>query len=69
MKVFEERGSNMSWRDFERQCEDLVKGCFSDREYRVQFNATKTYADGATKRMDIHVAERRQGGRHFVIDC
>ena len=22
-----------------------------------------------TKRMDISVAERRQGGKHFVIDC
>ena len=69
MKGFEERGSDMSWREFERHCEDLVKGCFSKKEYRVQFNVPKKYADGTTKRMDIHVAERRRGGRHFVIDC
>ena len=67
MRPFEERG--MTWREFEHHCVTLVNKCFPDDTYRVTDQSVKTYADGQTKRMDIRVAERRQGGRHYVIDC
>ena len=59
----------MTWREFEQRCEDLTSRCFPNEKYRVEYNQPRTYADGMTKRMDISVAERRQGGKHFVIDC
>ena len=59
----------MTWREFEQRCEDLACRCFPNEKYRVECNRPRTYADGQTRRMDISVAERRQGGRHFVIDC
>ena len=67
MAPFNER--EITWREFEQRCEDLAHGCFPNEKYRVECNQPRTYADGETKRMDISVAERRQGGRHFVIDC
>ena len=59
----------MTWREFEQRCEELARRCFPNQKYRVECNQPRTYADGNTRRMDISVAERRQGGRHFVIDC
>ena len=59
----------LTWREFEQRCEDLVNRTFPDKKYRVECNQPRTYADGRTKRMDISIAERRQGGCHFVIDC
>ena len=67
MTPFKER--EMTWREFEQRCEGLISRCFPNEKYRVQYNQPKTYADGKTKKMDISVAERRQGGKHFVIDC
>ena len=67
MAPFKER--EMTWREFEQRCEGLTSRCFPKKKYRVECNQPRTYADGMTKRMDISVAERRQGGKHFVIDC
>lgn len=64
-----ERSADMSWRDFERRCEKLVARCFSHDKYRVEAQRETTYSDGRTRRMDIHIAERRQGGKHYVVDC
>jgi hypothetical protein len=36
---------------------------------RVKPQQKRTYADGETKIMDFHIAEKRQGGKHYVIDC
>lgn len=57
------------WKKFEIDCFHLVETCFPDDTYRVEYQPTRLYADGQTKRMDISVAERRQGGNHYVIDC
>ena len=64
-----EKKEDMSWRDFERRCEELVKSCFPDEKFRVACQVPRTYADGTTKRMDISIAERRRGGKHYVVDC
>lgn len=69
MKALEERKLDMTWRDFERRCEELVERCFSRKDYKITFNEPRKYADGKTKRVDIRVSERKQGGRNFVIDC
>ena len=65
--MFEPR--EMTWRQFEKYCEDLIRRCFPDDEYRVECQTERTYLDGVIKRMDISIAERRQGGRHYVVDC
>ena len=59
----------VDWRLFERDCAALIRRCFPNEKYRVAEQRARKYADGMTKIMDIHVAERRQGGRHYVIDC
>ena len=69
MKALEERKLDMTWREFETRCEELVKRCFSHTDYKITFNEPRKYADGKTKRVDIRVSERKQGGRNFVIDC
>lgn len=59
----------MTWREFELNCEELVRRCLRGTEYTVRSQVERSYADGQTKRLDIHIVENRQGGRHFVIDC
>lgn len=60
----------MTWKQFEKYCEDLIQRCFpDDKKYRVKPQKEVTYRDGVTKRMDISIAERRPGGRHYVVDC
>lgn len=58
----------MSWREFERFCEELAYRAFDDSKWRVKVQRRTVY-DGEMKVMDIHVAERRQGGCHYVFDC
>lgn len=59
----------MKWREFEKHCEELVKRCFPDDKYRICCGEKRIYADGVAKIMDISIAERKQGGRHYVVDC
>ena len=59
----------MTWREFEKEVEQDVQDCVSSDKYRVKNQRSSTYADGETKRMDVHVAEKRQGGNHHVIDA
>ena len=63
------REKDMTWREFEERCQDLIKGLFPPDKFVTEFQREKTYADGETKRMDIYIAEKRQGGRHYVVDC
>jgi hypothetical protein len=58
-----------TWREFEKEVEQDVQDCVSSDKYRVVNQRSSTYKDGETKRMDIHVAEKRQGGNHHVIDA
>jgi hypothetical protein len=58
-----------TWREFEKEVEQDVQDCVSSDKYRVENQRSSTYEDGETKRMDIHVAEKRQGGNHHVIDA
>ena len=67
MALFEEE--KMTWREFEKVCEKLVTDTFHGDTWKVKIQPTRTYADGQTKRMDIEISERRQGGKHYVIDC
>lgn len=60
---------DMGWRDFEKRCEELVRRAFSDKKYRIESQRRSTYCDGRERRMDISIAERRQGGCHFVVEC
>ena len=59
----------MTWREFEKEVEEDVERHTSEDKYRVENQRSSTYSDGETKRMDIHVAERRQGGNHHVVDA
>lgn len=59
----------MTWREFEKICEDLIHKSLDPEKWRIQYQRKKKYKDGATKIMDIHIAERRQGGRCIVVDC
>ena len=67
MALFEEE--EMTWREFEKLCEKLVTDTFHGDTWKVKIQPVRTYADGQTKRMDIEISERRQGGNHYVIDC
>ena len=67
MALFEEE--KMTWREFEKVCEKLVTDTFHGDTWKVKIQPTRTYADSQTKRMDIEISERRQGGKHYVIDC
>ena len=65
--MFEPR--EMTWKQFEEYCEDLIQRCFPNDKYRVECQRERTYSDGVTKRMDISIAEKRRGGKHYVVDC
>jgi hypothetical protein len=60
---------DMTWREFEKEVEQDVQDQVSSDEYRVETQRSSTYDDGETKVMDVHVAEKRQGGCHHVIDA
>ena len=65
--AFEQK--QMTPKEFELFCLKLVKRCFPNDDYRVCYHPHRKYKDGVTKIMDINIAERRQGGKHYVIDC
>lgn len=65
----DKKHEDMTWREFEKEVEEDVERHTSDKKYRVESQRSSTYSDGETKRMDIHVAERRQGGNHHVVDA
>ena len=65
--MFEPR--EMKWREFEKYCEDLIQQCFPNDKYSVKCHNKKTYPGGVIKIMDIKIAERRQGGKAYVVDC
>ena len=65
MRSLQER--EMTFKDFERACEELVARCFPD--HKVCPQKTVTFANGKTRRIDIYVAERKRGGKRYVIDC
>ena len=67
MKWHEEK--KMTPGEFEQVCVDLVERCFPNDSYRIAFHPRRTYKDGVTKIMDIEIAERKQGGKSYVIDC
>jgi len=61
--------SDISWREFEKEVENWVEKKVNSENYRVENQRSADYSDGEKKRMDIHIAERRQGGNHHVLDA
>jgi hypothetical protein len=64
---FKKGGAAMaSGKEYEIFCESIIRKMFSNRHYRVsvQKRVAKTL-----KRVDISIAERKPGGRHYVFDC
>ena len=61
--------SDLTWRQFEILCESLIRESLDPQKWRIASQRRRQYADGETKIMDFHIAERRQGGRGIVIDC
>ena len=59
---------SMTWQEFEQYCEDLIRESLDPERYRICPQYRGEYG-GVVKVMDFHIAERRQGGRHFVVDC
>lgn len=57
----------MSPKEFEQVCERLIARCFP--HHKVCPQKTVRYADGVTKRIDIYIAERRPGGKRYIIEC
>lgn len=56
----------MSPKRFEKFCENRVKRWF--RDFNLEFQLRRIYK-GKKKIMDIYIAEKRQGGKRYVIDC
>jgi hypothetical protein len=59
----------ISWRDFELYCENIIKEWFPEDKFRIAAQHSRVYIDGKTRRFDFHIAERRVGGCGFVVDC
>jgi hypothetical protein len=74
----------MDWREFEKLCEkrlnkikdelsqelrELIGEDIDEDLIKVDPQRKTTSPDGETKRVDLYIAERRQGGRRYVIDC
>ena len=57
------------WKKFEERCLKLVHHAIGGEKFKIKGQYTRRYADGRTKRMDIYIAERRPGGRRYVLDC
>ena len=66
---FRERGIDMEWPEFEERCEELVRRCLPNDKYRIISQYSRVFSDGERRRMDFHIAERKQGGKHYVVDC
>lgn len=58
----------MNWREFELECQYLIRNSLNPNEYRIETQYSRDYS-GQNLRMDFHIAERRQGGKGYVIDC
>ncbi len=58
----------LTWREFERHCEDILFTCIDESKFRINVQYNRQYSDGQNFRMDCHIAERRQGGKGLVID-
>jgi len=56
----------LTWKEYEILCISILEEMLDDSEYRVEYQ--KRVA-GSRRRIDISVAERRQGGRNFVFDA
>ena len=71
----------MEWQEFEELCKerlDRIKEELSEELggddigkdlIKVKPQNTTTFSDGATKRVDFYIAEKRIGGRRYVLDC
>lgn len=59
----------MNWGEFEILCRGLINESIDERSYRTISQYCRQYNQGQNYRMDFHIAERRQGGRGYVIDC
>ena len=59
----------MTWREFEIELENYFLQTIDQKEWRVEFQREVEYQGSINKRMDIHVARRRQGGEHYIIDA
>ena len=59
---------SMTWREFEQYCEDLITESLDPDRYRITPQYEGEYG-GLIKRMDFHIAEKRRGGRAYVVDC
>ena len=53
---------SMTWREFERYCEDLITESLDPDRYRITPQYEGEYG-GVIKRMDFHIAEKRRGGK------
>lgn len=56
----------MSPKRFEKFCEKRIKRWF--RGFKLDFQSRHIYK-GKKRIMDIYIAERRVGGKRYVIDC
>ena len=59
---------SMSWKEFELYCDDLLRKSLKLSKYRVKYQHRGEY-NGRSKKMDFHIAQIRQGGKGFVVDC
>ena len=57
------------WYKFEQYCERFLRDSFRDSKWKIDSQVRKTYNDGAAKRIDFHVRQKRQGGQHLVFDA
>lgn len=62
------RQKQVTFKQFESVCEELVGSCFPKDSYIFKCNETITYPDGVTKRVDIYITEKR-GWKRYLIDC
>lgn len=56
----------MSPKRFEKFCEKRIKRWF--RDFKLEFQLGRIYK-GKKKIMDIYIAEKKPGGKRYVIDC
>ena len=64
-----QRKMAQTWKEFEDSCESLIEKAFPNRKFRIESQRRVYFSDGSLKIMDYHVAQRRPGGNHYVIDC
>jgi hypothetical protein len=56
------------WHKFERFCFALINESINPSIWRVKYQH-RIYPDDRSKRVDFHIAELRQGGNGYVVDC